>query len=320
MYHQPVLSREVLQYLRPVSGVIVDACLGGGGHARGILEALAASPEGTDSGTRRAGHDEPAVNAGDQPVGSDRWSRGLLGIDCDTEAIASARGQLSSFRNVELVHANYADLPALVRELGLGPVTGVLFDFGASRFQLTSGPRGFAIDADGPIDMRFDQTAEVPTALDLIRRSSELTLRDWFRAFGQEPMSGRVARVIHERRRELRTTGDLARAVRDAVPARFARKALARVFQALRIVTNHEIENIRRGLAGALEVLVPSGRLVALSYHSLEDKEVKQFLRVGRAAGRLSVLTPKPIRPRAEEVAENPSSRSARLRAAEVIS
>jgi 16S rRNA (cytosine1402-N4)-methyltransferase len=221
---------------------------------------------------------------------------------------------------MEIVHANYADLPALVRELGLGPVTGVLFDFGASLFQFTSGPRGFAIDADGPIDMRFDQTAPVPTALDWIRQSSERTLRDWFRAFGQEPMSGRIARVIHERRRELLTTGDLARAVRSAVPARFARNALARVFQALRIVTNREFENIRRGLAGALQVLVPSGRMVALSYHSLEDKEVKQFLRAGRVAGRLRVLTPKPIRPGAEEVAQNPRSRSARLRAAEVIS
>lgn len=314
------MVREVLEYLRPVSGVIVDACLGGGGHARAILEALAASSEGTDNRSGSTGREKPATHASDQPAGPCRWSRGLLGIDCDTEAIASARGKLSDFRNMEIVHANYADLPALVRELGLGPVTGVLFDFGASLFQFTSGPRGFAIDADGPIDMRFDQTAPVPTALDWIRQSSERTLRDWFRAFGQEPMSGRIARVIHERRRELLTTGDLARAVRSAVPARFARKALARVFQALRIVTNREFENIRRGLAGALQVLVPSGRMVALSYHSLEDKEVKQFLRAGRVAGRLRVLTPKPIRPGAEEVAQNPRSRSARLRAAEVIS
>lgn len=320
MYHQPVMSREVLEYLRPVSGVVVDACLGGGGHARAILEALAASSEGADSRSGCAGREEPAAHTSDQPTGPCRWSRGLLGIDCDTEAIASARRQLSGFSNMEIVHANYADLPTLVRGLGLGPVTGVLFDFGASLSQFTSGPRGFAIDSDGPIDMRFDQTASIPTALDWIRRSSEQTLRDWFRAFGQEPMSGRVARVIHERRRELVTTGDLARAVRDAVPARFARKALARVFQALRIVTNSEIENIRRGLAGALQVLAPTGRLVALSYHSLEDKEVKQFLRAGRVAGRLRVLTPKPIRPGAEEVAQNPRSRSARLRAAEVIS
>jgi 16S rRNA (cytosine1402-N4)-methyltransferase len=133
-------------------------------------------------------------------------------------------------------------------------------------------------------------------------------------------MSGRVARVINERRREFLTTEDLVRAVRSAVPARFARKALARVFQALRIVTNHEIENIRQGLAGALEVLVPAGRLVVLSYHSLEDREAKQFLRAGRIAGRLRILTPKPVRPSPEEVAANPRSRSARLRAAEVIS
>ena len=320
MYHQPVMLREVLAYLRPVSGVVVDACLGGGGHARAILEAFAASPEGADSRSGCAGREEPAAHTSDQPTGPCRWSRGLLGIDCDTEAIASAGRQLSGFSNMEIVHANYADLPTLVRGLGIRPVTGVLFDFGASLSQFTSGPRGFAIDSDGPIDMRFDQTASVPTALDWIRRSSEQTLRDWFREFGQEPMSGRVARVIHERQRELRTTGDLVRAVRSAVPARFARKALARVFQALRIVTNCEIENIRRGLAGALQVLVPTGRLVALSYHSLEDKEVKQFLRAGRIAGRLRVLTPKPLRPSPEEVAENPRSRSARLRAAEVIS
>ena len=319
MYHQPVMPREVLEYLKPVSGVIIDACLGGGGHARSILEALAASNEREPDRNASAGRERPTAQR-DDGQGRDRRPFGLLGIDCDPEALASAKRQLCDFNNVEIVHATYADLPALVRELGLGPVTGVLFDFGASLYQLLSGPRGFAIDADGPIDMRFDQTAETPTALDLIRSSSEVTLRDWFRAYGQEPMSGRVARVIHERRRELATTGDLVRAVMDAVPARFARKSLARVFQALRIVTNHEIENIRRGLAAALEVLIPTGRLVALSYHSLEDKEVKQFLRAGRIAGKLRVLTSKPVRPSLEEVAQNPRSRSARLRAAEVIS
>jgi len=314
------MVREVLEYLRPVSGVIVDACLGGGGHARAILSALAASAERRGGRAGPAGRENATAPASDQPVGPHRWSSGLLGIDCDAEAIASARGQLSSFSNVEIVHANYVDLPALVRGLGLGPVTGVFCDFGASLFQLTTGARGFARDADGAIDMRFDQTAPVPTALDLIRHSSEAALRGWLRAFGQEPMSGRVARVIHERRHEIATTGDLARAVRMAVPARFARKAQARVFQALRIATNHEIENIRRGLAGALEVLAVTGRLVSISYHSLEDREVKEFLRAGRIAGKLRVLTPKPVRPSVEEVAQNPRSRSARLRAAEVIS
>ena len=318
MYHQPVMLREVLEHLRPVRGVIIDACLGGGGHARPILEALAASNEGNSTRFAPTGGEEPAAH-GIAEKGQGHWPFGLLGIDCDPEAVASGKRQLSNFDNMELVQANYADLPALVRGLGLGPVTGVLFDFGASLHQLTTGRRGFAIDADGPIDMRFDQTARVPTALDLVRRSSEETLRGWFRAFGQEPMSGRIARVVHSRRQELLTTSDLVRAVREAVPARYARKALARVFQALRIVTNHEIESIRRGLAGALEVLVPTGRLVALSYHSLEDKEVKQALRAGRIVGKLSVLTPKPVRPSVEEVTANPRARSARLRAAEVI-
>jgi len=313
------MPREVLEYLKPVSGVVIDACLGGGGHARSILEALAAGSEGEPNRTASAGRERPTARY-DDGQGRGRRSFGLLGIDCDPEALASAKRQLSDFNNVEIVHATYAELPALVRELGLEPVTGVLFDFGASLSQLTSGHRGFAIDAEGPIDMRFDQTADTPTALELIRRSSERVLRDWFRAFGEEPMSGRVARVIHERRQELETTGDLVRAVGDAVPARFARKAMTRIFQALRIVTNHEIENIRRGLAGALEVLVPGGRLVALSYHSLEDREVKQFMRAGRVSGKLRLLTPKPVMPSAAEVARNPRARSARLRAAEVIS
>jgi len=319
MYHQPVMLREVLEYLRPARGVIIDACLGGGGHARSILEALAACNEEDNTRVASGRRAEPVARV-ISGKGQGRWSFGLLGIDCDPEAVASGKRHLSNFDNMEIVQANYADLPALVRGLGLGPVTGVLFDFGASLHQLTNGRRGFAIDTDGPIDMRFDQTADVPTALELIRRSSAETLREWFRTFGQEPMSGRIARVIHSRRQELLTTGDLVRAVVSAVPVRFARKALARVFQALRIVTNHEIENIRRGLAGALEVLASNGRLVALSYHSLEDREVKQALRAGRIAGKLSVLTPKPIRPRAEEVAENARARSARLRAAEVIS
>jgi 16S rRNA (cytosine1402-N4)-methyltransferase len=318
MYHQPVMLREVLEYLQPVSGTIIDACLGGGGHARSILEAFTAGEPGDRARDASAGRERPSADGGDDQ-GRGRRPFGLLGIDCDPEALASAKRQLGEFNNVEIVHASYTDLPALVRELQLGPVTGVLFDFGASLHQLTAAARGFAIDSDGPIDMRFDQTKDTPTALDLIRRSPEQALRDLFRTYGQEPMSGRVARVIHERRRELETTADLVRAIRDAVPARFARKALARVFQALRIATNREIENIRQGLAGALAVLAPHGRLVALSYHSLEDREVKQFMRAGRIARKLRVLTPKPVMPSADEVAENPRSRSARLRAAEVI-
>lgn len=312
MYHQPVMVDEVLAYLRPRSGTVVDATLGGGGHARAILDALLASADRTSTEL------PPASLPAGSGSGLHRPGR-LLAIDADPEAIASARSFLGKHDNMELIHGSYADIPILVQRFHLEPVTGVLFDLGVSLHQLVSPGRGFGHDIDGPIDMRFDQTARQPTALERIRHASETELRDWFRAYGQEPMSGRIARVVHERRRRLTTTRDLAEAVRQAVPARFARKALARVFQALRIVTNRELDTVRRGLDAALEVLAPRGRVVVLAYHSLEDRIVKEVFRAGRGAGRLEVLTPKPIRPGDDEVQLNPRARSARLRAAEVI-
>jgi len=316
-YHEPVMVDEVLEYLQPRSGTVIDATVGGGGHARAILEALAASAtEKIDGDSELARRPEHCGTHGD--AGPRKRGR-LLGLDADPEALASARRQLGKHDNMELIHANYVDVAALVRRFGLEPVTGVLFDLGVSLHQLASPSRGFSHDCEGPVDMRFDQTATRPTALSLLKRASEKELRDWFRDFGQEPMSGRVARVVHERRHHMRTTADLADAVRRAVPVRFARKALARVFQALRIVTNRELENVKRGLDAAVEVLAPGGRIVVLAYHSLEDRIVKDVFRAGRAAGRLRVLTPKPLRPTVEEVLRNPRARSARLRAAEVI-
>ncbi|MBM3313050.1 16S rRNA (cytosine(1402)-N(4))-methyltransferase RsmH [candidate division WOR-3 bacterium] len=313
VFHHPVMLREVLEYLCPARGFIIDACVGGSGHARPILGKLW-EESAAQGGNVAAGNPLPRHGEG---LG--RRPFGLLGIDLDPDALAAARRQLDGLGNWELVHASYAELPAIVRQLKLAPVTGVLFDFGASLHQLTSPRRGFGIGADGPIDMRFDQTSGAPAALDLILRSSEENLRQWFRVLGQEPMSGRIARAVYENRRRLRTTGDLARTVRGAVPVRHARKALVRVFQAIRMATNHELDNIRRGLAGALEVLAPAGRLVSLSYHSLEDREVKLCLRDGQAEGKLRILTRKPVRPSADEVRLNRSSRSARLRAAEAV-
>jgi 16S rRNA (cytosine1402-N4)-methyltransferase len=308
---------EVLEYLQPRSGTVIDATVGGGGHARAILEALAVSTtEAVDKDRELARRPEHCGTHGDAGL---RKRGRLLGLDADPEAVASARRQLGKHDNMELIHANYVDVAALVRRFGLEPVTGVLFDLGVSLHQLASPDRGFSYDCEGPIDMRFDQTAARSTALDLLKRASEKELRDWFRSFGQEPMSGRVARVVHERRHRMMTTMDLADAVRRAVPARFGRKALARVFQALRIVTNRELENVRQGLDAAIEVLAPGGRIVVLAYHSLEDRIVKDVFRAGRAAGRLRVLTPKPLRPPAGEVLKNPRARSARLRAAEVL-
>lgn len=300
MFHQPVMVDEVLGFLRPGSGTIVDGTVGGGGHARALLERGAAGPA-----------DGQAAGApGRSPFR-------LLGIDADGEAIAEARRQLEDFENVELVHSTYAEMAALVRRLELAPVTGVLLDLGVSLHQLQSAGRGFGHDVAGPLDMRFDQESG-RTAADVVRVTPERELRDLLREFGEEPMSGRVARVIHELRAELRTTADLARAVGRAVPARFRRKALARTFQAIRIAVNRELENVRQGIAAALDTLAPGGRLVVISYHSLEDRLAKQAFRQAAAEGRATVLTPKPLRPTEEEVARNPRARSARLRAVEV--
>ena len=313
-YHDPVMVHEVLEYLCPRSGTIVDATVGGGGHARAILDALAARAAEDRDRTPGLGHDpNSTAELGHVPTAR------LLGIDRDPEAVASAAVQLGELENVELMQGSYTDIATFVHRPGFGPVTGVLFDLGVSLHQLVTPGRGFAFDSDGPIDMRFDQGSDGPTALELLRRTSERNLLDWLRSYGEEPMSGRVARVLHERRHQLRTTRDLAEAVRRAVPARFARKALARVFQALRIATNSELDTVRRGLDAAVGVMAAGGRLVVLSYHSLEDRIVKECFRAGRIEGRLRILTAKPLRPGDDEGARNPRARSARLRAAEVL-
>ena len=286
MFHEPVFVEEVLQLLRPDHGTIVDATCGGGGHARAILER---------SGRVR-----------------------LLGLDLDPEAIASAQARLGSlYDNLDLRQASYVDMAKYVTELGLQPVTGVLFDFGVSLHQLRTPERGFGHSVDGPLDMRFAGRRGGPTALQLIRRSSRRRIMTWLREHGEEPFSGRIARVIHERQNSIQTTGDLAEAVRSVVPARLARRSLARVFQALRIAVNNELDNIRAGLRVALDTLAPGGRIVTISYHSLEDRICKVALRDAAKAGQVSVLTRKPVRPGADEVARNPAARSARLRAAE---
>jgi len=287
VFHRPVMVNEVLEYLEPEAGTVVDCCAGGGGHALAILKRL------------RRGR--------------------LLGIDADPEAIASTRRRLGKYENVELVHGSYTEMAAIVRRLELAPVTGVLMDLGVSLHQLQCPERGFGFDSDGPIDMRFDQTARVPSALDLLRRTSLRHLQDWLKFYGEEPFARRIGRRIFERRHELRTTGQLAGIVRSAVPARRARKTLARVFQAFRIATNHELENVRAGLDMALDTLADGGRLVVISYHSLEDRLAKLALREGKRLGKVRILTPKPIRPQEEEVRRNPAARSARLRAGEVL-
>ncbi len=284
--HTPVLLEEVLAWLDPrPGGLYVDATVGTGGHAEAILERIL-------------------------PGGR------LLGLDRDPEAIAVAQRRLSRFGEaVTLVQANFQDLRAVLQRFGIERVQGVLMDLGVSSLQLMRPHRGFSFSLPGPLDMRMDPSAPVRAA-DLVNRLPERELAALLRRYGEEPFAARIAREI-VRRRPLHTTQELRDAVLHAVPRKaWPRRVVVatRTFQALRIAVNEELEALERALPQVGEILAPGGRLVVISFHSLEDRIVKHFL---RRADLLRVLTPKPVRPSPEEVRRNPRARSARLRAAE---
>lgn len=303
-YHVPVLLDEVLELLPAGSeGVTVDGTLGGGGHARALVERLG-------------------------PSGS------LLGLDRDPGALAACADlEASHPGRVRLVQASFGDLAEVLRRTGLGPASALLLDLGVSSRQLDEGARGFSFLRDGPLDMRMD-TGTGPTAADLVNEAPPEELKRIFREFGEESRAGRVARAIVEERgrRPLVTTLDLARVVEKALGRTSGKHPGTRVFQALRIAVNRELEALDRLLASLPEVLAPGGRVVVIAYHSLEDRRVKQALRAGAPRcicpplaprctcgkpGWLRVLTAKAVKPRRDEVEGNPRARSARLRAAE---
>ncbi len=307
-YHQPVLLEEAVTFLncRP-GGIYVDGTVGGGGHARAILDRT--SPDGR-----------------------------LLGIDRDDEALCEAARTLAPFGDrALLLKGNFADLREMLAAREIGPVQGILLDLGVSSRQLDAPERGFSFSLEGPLDMRMDQSSG-PSARDLIRRAGETELARIFRDFGEERHARRIARVIVGRRKEepIETTAELAALVARAVPggATGGRKIhpATRVFQALRIAVNGELDHLERGLEEGIETLAPGGRIVVISFHSLEDRRVKETFRSWertctcppgipvcscRVEARAKVLTRKPIRPGAEEADANPRARSARLRAAE---
>lgn len=291
--HIPVLLEEVLQYLAPSpGGTYVDATVGPGGHAAAILEASA--PDGR-----------------------------LLGIDRDPEALELASTRLSGFGDrVRLVRANFADLDSIACHEGFCPADGVLFDLGLSGLQLASEQRGFSFSARGYLDMRFGP--EGPTAADLLRRLSERQLEDILDRFGEEPKARAIARAIVQLRRKapIETAEQLASLVERIYGGRRGRiHPATRTFQALRIAVNRELEALDRGLDAALKLIKPGGRIVVISFHSLEDRIVKTKFRswAARPTPKVKVLTRKPVRPSAHEVMANPRARSARLRAVEVM-
>jgi len=301
------MVEEVLVALAPTAGSLhIDATLGGGGHARRILEAT--SPDGR-----------------------------LLGLDADRAAIARTAVRLEPFGNrATLRRANFEELAGVAEASGFVPADGVLFDLGLSSYQLADAKRGFSFRAEGALDMRFDAETGV-AARDVIAEGSEKELRDLFRRFGEEAQAGRISRAIVERRRRapIETASDLAAVVAQAAPAgpRGRRRIhpATRVFQALRIHVNRELETLPRALVAAVSVLRPGGRLAVISYHSLEDRIVKRFFAAERRGctcppefpvcvcgrePRLAFVGPQPQRPSAVEVLRNPRSRSALLRTA----
>ncbi len=298
-FHRPVLEHEVAGLLAPVlPGVVVDATFGGGGHTRRLLDEFGESVT-------------------------------VVAIDRDPEALANA-----SALGVAFVEGNFADLGRLVASLTDEPIAGVLFDFGVSSHQLDEPGRGFSYRKDGPLDMRMGPDAP-HTAAEIVNEWPADRLADLIYRFGEEPLARRIARAIVDGR-PYESTTQLSNVVAAAIPAarRRAGHPARRTFQALRMAVNEELDAVSAGLEQAIGILRPLGRVVAISYHSLEDRIVKQrFARgatgcvcppdlpvcgCGRSA-ELRILTRKPIRPSTDEIEVNNRARSAVLRAAEKV-
>jgi 16S rRNA (cytosine1402-N4)-methyltransferase len=307
--HLPVLVEEVMSMLAPAPGSLqIDATVGGGGHTERILDAT--DPDGR-----------------------------LLGIDADGAAIARVDGRLRPRFGDRLVlrQANFRELRMVAPEAGFGAVDGLLFDLGLSSFQLADAERGFGIRTGGPLDMRFDTSRGIP-ASELLATLDARELTALFKRYGEEPQAGRIARAIVAARATtpVQTAEDLASLVERVAPGnpRTRRRIhpATRVFQALRIAVNAELDALAEGLATAVDLLRPGGRLVVLSYHSLEDRIVKRFFAAERRGcvcppelpvcvcgrnPRLRLVTRPSLTPTDVEISANPRARSARLRAAE---
>lgn len=305
--HVPVLLQEVIAFLNPETDKkFIDATIGAGGHTQAIL--------------KRGGI--------------------VLGIDRDRDAVRRQQQEFRAQIKCKIVQGNFAELKTIAAANGFGEVQGVVLDLGMSSEQLDAPARGFAFQKSGPLDMRFDQGGQGRTAADLVNRLSEKELAQMFFRFGEERRFGKkVARAIQEARKikSLNSTTELFELIKKALPAKFRFRAgdtARRIFQSLRIAVNDELSALEKVLPQALDLLEAGGRLVVISFHSLEDRIVKEFL-VQRARdcicppsfpiclcghkAELRILTKKPVVTTDEETKTNPRSRSAKLRAAEKI-
>lgn len=287
-YHVPVLLNEVLEHLAPKPGqTFIDGTLGDGGHAEEILERIA--PNGV-----------------------------LLGIDLDQGAINRARVRLARFGDCFITErGNYRDIAAIAEKLGISAVNGIVLDLGISSAELEESGRGFSFQKDEPLDMRLG--AEGATAAEILNSSTKDELARILRLYGEERYANRIAEEIVRRRRKKRiiTTVELVDAIREAVPQNYERGRIhpaTRTFQALRLAVNDELQGLHEALPQAAQVLATGGRIAVISFHSLEDRIVKQSF---RDSEELRIITKKPIRPTEKEIMANPRARSAKLRVAE---
>jgi 16S rRNA (cytosine1402-N4)-methyltransferase len=304
-FHTPVLLQEAVNYLLTVTnGIFVDGTLGGGGYARAIAERL--SPEGK-----------------------------LIAFDVDEDAIAQASQRLVKFGGkVSIVQANFSMVKEVLQQLNISAIDGLVLDLGVSSYQLDEPSKGFSFQSESPLDMRMDRRLPM-NAGDVVNLYDERLLAEILWKYGEERYSRRIAHAIVERRKSglIRTTTELVDTVSRVIPRAQRQKSLARIFQAIRIEVNHELDNLRTTLVDGIELLKRGGRIVVVSYHSLEDRIVKEVMKT--AAGKmpsasfigsgeepsptLKIITKKPITPSEEEVRRNPRSRSAKMRVAERI-
>lgn len=295
--HTPVLLDASLEFLiTDPSGIYIDTTLGGGGHSRAILDQL------NEDGK-------------------------LFGVDQDAEARAAAAEYIGEDKRFSMVDGNFGFLKTIIPPEVHGKVSGVLFDLGVSTHQIKEGARGFSFQKEGPLDMRMSELSGV-SAYDVVNTYEYKQLRDIIYHYGEERLSRQIAAEIINRR-PIETTLELREAIESVLYGRHIIKSVARVFQAIRIEVNRELEVLKDGLSQAFDLLKPGGRIVAISYHSLEDRIVKNYFKSGNFEGKIEkdfygnplmpiqVITRQIITPSDEEIEENSAARSAKLRVAE---
>lgn len=287
--HIPVMLNELIEYLNPQKGqTILDCTVGCGGHAQAVLKVIGASGR-------------------------------FIGVDRDSEALKVAQNRLSNFPNISLIQANFRNIDTILKGAGIDKVDGIIFDVGVSSLHLNSPERGFSIRHNGPLDMRMDKGMRL-SAFDLVNFMPETDLCEIFKKYGEERWHRRIARAIVRERKKTRiaTTAQLSALIAGVVPGRYGRiHPATRTFQALRIAVNDELEALREALPKCSDLVFPGRRICVISFHSLEDRIVKEQFRNLSREGQLQLITKKPVVPTDQEIVQNPRARSAKLRVGE---